>query len=169
MVRGTGVGTGAKMHVENAAFVCVVAVERGAQAPRLVRELGHECHLLQQQSDEAPSDFAERCTRALTIAQRTRKVALGVVACAKSTGPGAAQARATIAEALVSAFHDDEGGELFLCADSEAPHELRQELLVLAGSLCERLVGRRIGVRVRFTEHASGVTHALPDAAVGHE
>ena len=93
------------------------------------------------------------------LRRRKQSVRVAVLACNSAAGGAAVGRRAKLAGMLLGAVSSTTCGRLILSASGGASHEVRQELLALAGALTEELRATSATVSLWFTE-------ALPGHAV---
>jgi hypothetical protein len=151
------------MSTAGGAAKCLVVVELGASCPAFVSDMRSDCWVHQQQAEESATEFAERIVESVRGLGASARVALAVLVCSDQAVPSPA-ARKRCGLGIADLLARSGEGELLLMANPGAGDQLRQELFELAETLCERLVGTAVGVRVRFSELQSGIASARPVA-----
>jgi hypothetical protein len=135
----------------------IVVMEAGAHWPYWFRALdrnGANSSVLVQSNGEDEEHLVAR------VAERARSysgrgcVQLCVLACNESSSPEAHAVRLRIARGLVHSMLGSGAGEMVMTAEADIDDELRHELLMLAGTLCEEFHEAEITVSVRFSSRA---------------
>ncbi len=81
---------------------------------------------------------------------------MAVLACSSVRDGTASVRRGLVARALLGAVTFSTCGRLILGVSGHSSHELRQELLALAGALTEEVRGTTVTVSLRFAEASRG-------------
>lgn len=107
-------------------------------------------------------DLLRRTQQTLDALSRSKeRVRIAVLACNEAVGGAAQFARAQLARVLLLTVSRALHGRLVLTARGGATHEVRQELLALAGALTEELPGGEVTISVRFAEPRCGQARTL--------
>jgi len=101
-------------------------------------------------------DLLDRTRRKLALLGRGKcPVRVAVLACNPAAGTASAGGRGMLARALLAAVSQAIHGRLILSAADGASHQLRGELLTLAGELTGEIRGTSASVSLFFTPHES--------------
>ena len=131
----------------------LVAIEIGGRFPSWVsreRSAAQNAIVEIQTAGETAGQFAQRVAGRLHgLAAERKTLQLAVIA----TGGDreAAEARSTLARAILRSMAPSRAGELVLAADRSIDGD-HHELFALAGALCEALHGSEVSVSVRFSD-----------------
>jgi hypothetical protein len=100
-------------------------------------------------------DLSRRTQEKIDALRRRRQgVRIAVLACSSATGGTSARQRAQLARVLLGAVKSTTCGRLTLTASGLASHQLRQELVALAGELTDELRGTTATISLRFADAA---------------
>lgn len=135
--------------------VFLVIMEHGSEFPSWVEECRDrtpDSIVIAQQADETPAELGLRVIRRLQVLEAGgQRVVTSVLAAGDASDDDVFEARCRVARALLTHMSalGDSGGLVFAGHEGADP-DSRHELMSLAGTLMDQLVGTGLSIGLRF-------------------